>query len=115
MLRAHDFEPRIAAPPQGARLVQPLPDEDNDMPRGIYPRIGRFPGKPAETESSKPPITRKKRAARAKPAPNGDARRFGVFDDGSVVIETAACKGTLAAEEAAALVEFIGRLRGRAA
>lgn len=40
-----------------------------------------------------------------------DGPRFGVFDDGSVQISTASCSGSLTADDATALVDFIQRLK----
>lgn len=126
--------PRIAAPSVVHRLEDD--EEDDDMPKGHYdrskakPRANAAPTEPTgdQPELEKParkprkakkkaPKVRKTRAVRAtrKAAPVIAAAgpRFGVFEDGSVQIATAECTGRMSGEDAAALVAFIGRLKGK--
>ena len=92
------------------------------MPKGVYDRSKSKPRKtstppmtpatpPASTngaqEPAKEPAPRKPRAA--SPA-KGERARFGVFEDGSVLISTARCDGSLEPEEAQALFAFMKRI-----
>lgn len=80
---------------------------DQAMPRGVYERKKKTGGE--RSPPRRPPPSRKRaspRRLKGKPVTIG--ARFGVFDDGSVQINTATCSGTLSSEDAAALVAFIG-------
>lgn len=133
-LRANEFQAGITrtTAPRGT-VVRPMgapiedePDDDNpadkgaDMPRGHYVRKKKHqavaPGsaKPDVTDEVAPPNptqpVRRKAAARTKTAPAPEpatARRFGVFEDGSLHISTDKCKGELSREEAGELLGWI--------
>lgn len=111
-----------AAPPHGravrgyAGSINEQPNqhtkEGETMPTGVYPRKKRAakpvdkPVKPDAEAQRKATVTKA-----AKPKPNGNAnRRFGVWDDGTVELSLPKCAGTIAAEDARQLVDFIARL-----
>ena len=115
---------------EGAGVQPPQPVEEA-MPKGVYDRSKAKPRKkkaagaaPAEPGHAHEIVVRKPRAARkakakSKPrrvaAPRRPSRAadaaFGVFEDGSVVIDTPTCKGKLTAEQTTRLVAFVQRLR----
>jgi type IV secretory pathway VirB10-like protein len=112
-------------PPQPASTSAPIirpfgrPSQEEAMPSGVYPRKPKAQDEAAANATPKTKRKRKARAAKpAAPAASSSRRRrssearFGVFEDGSVIVAAPGCKGKLTGEEAADLVEFITRLKG---
>jgi hypothetical protein len=115
-----DDEEREDQPRSTEPIITPFlaPDAKGDlvhskgaskMPKGIYKRKkknatpqGEGAGQSAEQSA---PRKRKARKARAP------ANRFGVFEDGSILVNTGSCKGTLTADEFAGLLAFGERLK----
>lgn len=127
-----DLRPSDAAPPRPAafpyverEVPSNPPMEGEAMPRGVYDRSkakkrakknaggegGAQPDKPRKTHKARPEASPMKRAARA--ARTGGNARFAVYSDGTVLVEAPGCRGELSAEDAALLVEFIGRLKAK--
>lgn len=101
---------------QGARLRESRTTTEPEelMPTGVYPRKPK-----AEKEATEPaakPAKKKAKAPAAKVKPKAPQKpasgpRFGVFEDGTVELRLAGCKGMIAPDDAAALHDFIARLR----
>lgn len=117
--------PREVIPPAPPADPEP-PKQEDPMPRGVYDRSkvkratkGGEPGEgDAPVRKPAPPKKGKKRKSPAKASPAKatrpvEGRRFGVFDDGSIVVNLPGCSGELSADDAAALVAFIQGRRGK--
>lgn len=131
-----DLQLADALPPRPVSFPTVAPDvpinragEGETMPTGHYDRSkakkrakkgeGGAVAAPGAAPVAGDKATRKKRKARAGAAPMKAGRsprqgepRFAVFTDGSVLIEAPGCTGTLSAEHAKVLVNFINRLKG---
>lgn len=82
--------------------------KENDMPRGKAPKARTTePGATTPTEET----PRKRKYTRRAAAQPAGSPRFGVFDDGSLVLSTAGCKGTLTPSEVRDLAKFINGLQ----
>jgi hypothetical protein len=90
-LRLSENTPELPPPQQEE---PPMPRKKKDVP-------------------TEPKPTKVKRRYRKRDDPRADAQRFGIWDNGAVHIDVPGCKGTLTAEEAADLIAFIERIRGK--
>jgi hypothetical protein len=96
---------------------EPITEEEQPMPRGVYERKPKSSdAAPAKRLATKPRKKRKparpKPARRAAPRKSAEEPRFGVFDDGCVMISAPGCKGRLSPEDSSRLLAFIKRLGG---
>lgn len=113
----------IGAPPQeivgakrvfgyaGSRCEQPnqhSTHKENEMARTKAPKART--AEPSSTPSTEEP-TRKRKYARRAASQSAAGPRFGVFDDGSLVLSAAKCKGTLTPSEVRDLAKFINGLQ----
>lgn len=87
------------------------------MPRGVYDRskATKRTKKDDATAEAAPAARkprRKKRAVTARRATAPTETRFGVYSDGTVVIDAPKCKGELDGEQVELLYQYVRRLRG---
>lgn len=102
-LSADDFIPRAPTPPPSgaARRVAPMTAEE-DYPKKMTAQ--------KKAQEGKAPAPQKRIGRPPKVAKEG--RCFALWNDGSIELSTDRCKGTLSADEARSLLEYVERLRG---
>lgn len=94
----------------GSRCEQPNQHttKENEMARE-KPRKARTAE--ASTPTAAEAVPRKRNYTRRAAAQPAEGPRFGVFDDGSLVLSTAKCKGSLTPSEVRDLAKFINGLQ----
>ncbi len=118
-LTAADFVPKAPTPPPAdapRRLHNPM-TANEDFPKKMSAQQTKKEPEatPAPKRRGRPPKAQrapvaKKRAKAAAPIAQPLGGAFGVYDDGSVHIQTPDCKGRLSPEQAKRLKAFLDRL-----
>lgn len=90
---------RARAPVRAHRLGQPDELQEDSMPRKAS----------TEPTAEGPKKRGRKPGQKAAPRP-ANGPRFGVFDDGSVTLNLAGCKGQLVPQEAREFLSFLAKI-----